>query len=526
MQMTAQGAFRLGSPERAFAWVVGVLMVVAGAFWSTSASMVAVWNGSGTYSHGFFIVPAFLWLVWGRRRTLAALPMRPSWWALAALVVIGAGWMVSHWMAMALPSQLAMVAMVPAAIAAVFGVAWVRALLFPLAFLFFAVPFGESLVPVLMDWTADFTVAALKVSGVPVYRDGLHFDIPSGKWSVVDSCSGIRYLFACVAVSSLYAWTVYRGRTRRLLFVGFAIVIAIVANWIRAYAIVMLGHLSNNKIATGADHLVYGGLFFAVIMAMVFALGTWWREEADIASASGARGSAQPPVIASEMPLARAVVATLATLLVWPLLSTGSSSIPSERTALGTASVVAPHAGWLPIDTMPASWRPVLRNPVASASRSFARGEQVVGLHIGLFGRSTSESKLTTVMNRFVEADGLNPSWKLSKLGRTDARWGDRPIAVRTGTLVGTEGRLLAWQWYWVDGEVTSDPIRASWLQLQARLRGRSEASAWISIYTGDADVPGAAERLLQAFMADMSPAIDALLQGSTVPRVASGVAK
>jgi EpsI family protein len=175
---------------------------------------------------------------------------------------------------------------------------------------------------------------------------------------------------------------------------------------------------------------------------------------------------------------------------------------------------------------MPASWRPVLRNPVSSASLSFSKDVQVVGLHIGLFGRSTPESKLATAMNRFVEADGLNPRWKLLKLGTTDARWAEESVAVRTGTLVGTEGRLLAWQWYWVDGEVTSDPIRATWLQFLARLRGRSEASAWISVYTSEADAPGAAERVLQAFVVDMSPAIDALLEGSAAPRVASGAAK
>lgn len=178
---------RMGLPERSFAGVMAVLVGVAAVFWSTGASMVAVWNGSGTYSHGFFVVPAFVWLVWGRRMRLAQLPIRPSWWALPVVALVGPVWLVGQWMALAMPSQFAMVAMVPAAIAGVFGLAWLRALLFPLAFLFFAVPFGESLVPVLMDWTADFTVAALKLTGVPVYRDGLYFDIPSGKWSVVDS---------------------------------------------------------------------------------------------------------------------------------------------------------------------------------------------------------------------------------------------------------------------------------------------------------------------------------------------------
>ena len=64
----------------------------------------------------------------------------------------------------------------------------------------FAVPVGEFLLPVFMEWTADFTVLALRLSGIPVYREGLQFVIPSGNWSVVEACSGIRYLIASLMV--------------------------------------------------------------------------------------------------------------------------------------------------------------------------------------------------------------------------------------------------------------------------------------------------------------------------------------
>ena len=137
-----------------------------------------------------------------------------------------------------------------------------RVLAFPLAFLFFAVPFGEIFVPTLIDWTADFTVAALRFSGVPVYREGNHFVIPTGRWSVVEACSGVRYLIASLMVGTLYAAIAYRSARRRACFIVAAILVPIVANWLRAYMIVMLGHLSNNRLATGVDHIIYGWMFF------------------------------------------------------------------------------------------------------------------------------------------------------------------------------------------------------------------------------------------------------------------------
>ena len=73
----------------------------------------------------------------------------------------------------------------------------------PLAFMFLCVPVGEFLLPVLMHWTAEFTVAALRLSGVPVYQEGLRFaGDPPGSWSAGE--------FAAVQPDRLVWWARYR----------------------------------------------------------------------------------------------------------------------------------------------------------------------------------------------------------------------------------------------------------------------------------------------------------------------------
>lgn len=519
-------AREIGLPERSFARVVSIVAAVAIVFWSTGASMVAIWNSSGTYSHGFFIVPAFLWLVWSRRRELARLPVRPTWWAYPLLVATGMSWLVGQWMALAQLTHFAMVVMVPLAIACVLGIAWVKALLFPLTFLFFAVPVGESLVPVLMDWTADFAVAALRASAVPVYREGLHFEIPSGKWSVVDSCSGIRYLFACLAVSSLYGWTIYRSNARRLMFVGMALLIALVANWVRAYAIVMLGHLSDNRIAAGVDHLVYGGLFFAVIMALVVGLGAIWREDSPsspITEPAVTPSSESPPQqgygAGTRLRIAPTAL-TVAVMLIWPLVVVGS--ISSDDSVSNAAREIRPRGGWTVLSPPLASWRPLLHNPVSVLSQSFSKDTRAVGIHIGAFRRPTPDSKLTSALNRLVEADGANPDWQVTQQGTARLSWAGESVDVRQAVLAGGQGRLLVWQWYWVDGNMTADPARAVWFELLARLRGRGEVSGWIAVYTRDTDDPAAAARKLAEFVADMAMPVQAMLRDAPPDSVAS----
>src|SRR6185503_8879195 len=242
---------RTWQPERATAWVAAVLVFVLALYWQTTYSMVKIWRDSGTYSHGFLIVPVFLWLVWERRVALSRLAIRPSWPWFLGLAALGTIWLFGDLAAANAPAQFALVAMVPVAVATVLGTAWVRVLAFPLTFLLFAVPFGDALVPYLTDRTADFTVAALKLSGVPTHREGNNFSIPSGDWSVIEACSGIRYVFACLTVATLYAWSIYRSPSRRLIFIVVALVIALVANWLRAYLTVLVAHHSDNRFGTG-----------------------------------------------------------------------------------------------------------------------------------------------------------------------------------------------------------------------------------------------------------------------------------
>jgi exosortase A len=497
--------------ERSVGWVVGILGLVLTIFWQTTWSMVELWGSSGTYSHGFLVLPAFVWLVWRRRLTLSRLPMRSSWLGVLALAVSGLIWLIGRFAAANAPTQLALVAMVPAAIAAVLGAAWLRALAFPLAFLLFAVPIGDSLVPYLTDWTADFTVMALRLSGVPVHREGNFFSIPSGNWSVLEACSGMRYVFGGLMAVTLYAWTVYRSNSRRLLFVTGALAITVVANWFRAYGIVMLAHLSNNRLATDVDHFIYGGLFFVVIMTILFALGALWREDLPDSSAIRAsspttsRDADEASQIRKPRRTLAAALATAVTLSVWPLISLATGA--ESRLDGDKMADIEPQAGWIRVDQAPAKWRPHLSNPSQVSLQTFIRDGRRVGISVGVFGRPAPDSKLTSSLNRLVASNDL--SWNLVQHGVAEVHHHGQVIPIETATLIGREAQIVAWHWYWVDGLVTTSPSRAMLAQVLARLRGRSEVSAWVTVYTVESEGIRSAGLVLEDFLSDMLDSIN-----------------
>ena len=196
------------------AWLIAVLVILV-LFRETLLSMVAIWARSDTFAHGFLVLPISLWLVWRLRGSLAELTPRPDLRVLPLFLLAGFAWLLGEVASVAPLSQFSLVMVLILSVPAVFGGAVTKRLLFPLGFLLFAVPFGEFALPVLMNWTASATVWGLRLSGVPVYREGLSFVIPSGHWSVVEACSGVRYLIASLMIGTLFAYLNYRSLKRR-----------------------------------------------------------------------------------------------------------------------------------------------------------------------------------------------------------------------------------------------------------------------------------------------------------------------
>jgi exosortase A len=479
-------------------------------YWETTFSIVSIWERSETFAHGFVVVPIFGYLVWRDRANLAGLPIRPFWPALAGLALAGLAWVVGEAGSVLALEQFAIVAMIPLLMWAILGTAIVRELAFPIAFLFFAVPFGDFLVPTLIDWTAEFTIGALRLTGVPVFREGAHFQIPSGRWSVVEACSGIRYLIASMMVGCLYAYLTYRSLRRRLLFVGFSILVPIVANWLRAYMIVMIGHLSDNRLAVGVDHIIYGWIFFGVVMAIMFFVGSRWREDLGEQPAPARPVPAAPDV--GWRPDARFIGTAVAALLVASMWKPVNAMLQSVNGAGGgQLAAVAEAAGWSAERKPISSWHPEFLNPTFQLHQTFLKDGRRVGLYVGYYRHQSQDSELVGWHNQLITS--RNKRWLKAAGGERDVTLGGAPLRVRTAELAGDGMRLQAFQWYWIGGRVTSSDHVAKLYTVLDRLTGRGDDGAVVIVYTPMTDARDTqAAAALAGFVSDLAPQIEARL--------------
>jgi exosortase A len=496
-------------------WVVVLVLAwVLVAFAPTTWSMIEIWERSDTFAHGFLVVPIVLYLLWRNRAVTDAIVPRPWLPALGGIVVAGAVWFIASRLRVNSVAQFAMIAMVPLAVLALLGTAALRVLAFPLAFLFFAIPFGEFLMPTLIDRTADVTIAALRLTGVPVYREGNFFTIPSGRWSVVEACSGLRYLIASLMVGCLFAYLSYRTPRRRAIFVACSIAVPIVANWIRAYMIVMLGHLSGNRIAVGADHLLYGWIFFGIVMALLFFIGARWREDLEPAPTRELPAASQGLPLDGTAPT-RAAAITLGVITLVPLIAL---AVPNHAPAPARpVYAIAGTGGWSPAPGKLSQWRPDVDGFTSVLQQAFDKDGTRVGLYIAYFGDPYSASKPITSTNQIVRS--TNRQWAQIGAGTTDAVLAGEATDVRTAVVTGASERLAVWQWFWVDGKITGSEVMAKIYQAMSLLRGHNASVAWVVIYTPiEREQREMRPPVLAAFVADMDNAIDGALSNAAAP--------
>jgi exosortase A len=471
---------------------LGIVLV----FWDTAASIVAIWNRSPTFAHGYVVVPIAIWLAWRQRRELLATPARPWLPALVAGAAAGCLWLMMSIAEVNSGRQFALAFMVQAAIIAVVGLGVARVAAMPLLFLLFAVPTGEFLLPTLMDWTADFTVAALRASGVPVFREANQFVIPSGSWSVVEACSGLRYLIASVMIGVVYAMVSYRARWRRIAFIGASVVVPILANWLRAYMIVMIGHLSNNQLAVGVDHLIYGWLFFGVVMLLLFWVGSFWSESDATVPASQSRDTSRPAATAQLHFFVVALVA-IVTAGSWrpvlALLDGDDSRVVPKLVALG------PSAGFVPTDNALPSWTPAFGGHSATLRQTFSKGGAESALYIAYYRNQTKGRELVTSVNQLVTSS--DRSWTEVLREPVTVSSDGKPIEVMRSVLGGPRERLVAYRLYWIDGKLTiSDHRTKAWL-VWSKLHGRGDDAALIVFYAPEREGRDAAREALEALL-------------------------
>jgi exosortase A len=476
------------APERTWAWVALCLVLVCAtaAFLHRDAviATAATWIRSPTYSYGILVPPVVAFLLWRQRAALRYTAPRPWPWGL--VLVGGAALVASLGRAVSalVVEQLALVAILQAATLTMVGPRVFGRLAFPLLYLYLAVPVGDGLTAPLQEFTARSAVGLLHLVGVPAQLNGLFIHIPSATFQVAEACAGLRFLLASLAVGLLLACLFFGNWWHRLMFVALSIALPIVGNALRAAGVVLLAHLGDSRFAVGVDHLTYGYVFTAVLLACLVGLAAMLGSPGRAAAVGPDRA---PSLIAVSGTRARILITATAVVLATALPALAARPAADHCPAapiLDPPEIVPP---WVPAG--PArDWRPVAANPDAELRQGYRRDHSAVDLYVGYYCAQRQGAEVVSQAHQLTGGG----HWRLQTQGRERLDAGAGEVALQSTEVRFAGQRRLVLVWYWVAGRFTADPLAAKLLQAKAALLGGPPSAAVIVVstrYDGDASV-------------------------------------
>ena len=253
-------------------------------------------------------VPLFsLYVLWTERAKVRASLGRPGWGGLVcALPFVLLGFLGAR----GLQVRFEIVAFVGLIIAipwAFYGRRTARAVLFPALFLLFCIPLNTFLDVVTVHlrlFATSVASAALHGFGADVVRTGTMLAAADGSFAidVAEPCSGLRSIFALMALTAGYAYFNQPTWLRRALLFACSVPLAILGNVTRILTICLVGSFASPDFATGFYHDYSGYVVFIVAIALMVAAGEVLTR---ICEKAGARREPQDaPPAAAEAPRA------------------------------------------------------------------------------------------------------------------------------------------------------------------------------------------------------------------------------
>jgi len=285
-------------------------------FWPTTASLLRLWSDPlrAELSHGLLTLAIVAYLIWFRRDSYSApVANRP---ACAVLIVCSLLWLVLFRTGVQIAHQLFLPVVSAIAVCAVCGWATARRVLFPLGYLYLAMPLWMVLNATL-QWGSVLAVRTmLRLAGIPAHFAGTTIEVKAGVFEIADGCSGLRLMLVGLAISVLYGELQRMSVRMRIRIVVIAVLLSAFANWLRILIIIVAGHIYGIDHPLVGDHIWFGWLVFAGAMVVFFLIVNRLQARASTATQSMPLAQADSPVTLRHC--ATAVIAAGA-LLIAPL---------------------------------------------------------------------------------------------------------------------------------------------------------------------------------------------------------------
>lgn len=304
-----------------------------------------------------------------------------------------------------------------------------------------SLPIWSDLVPFLVDLATAVVSNLVAAMGITALIEGPNITLPYGRLVIADGCSGIRYFAISILLAMMMALLNNFRWKGWLATIAIGMVIALVVNWVRITALVVIAYQSNMESELVSDHETFGWLVYAA-----FVIPAMWlapvRRRTHISDG-------QSPTVSLKA-LGFVAVAFLVGPLGITLVHSAASTKPAWELSLENTTRGRP-------DQMPLTV--TLPQPM---TQSVWRVDNSVWISIGQARKESREDKLVPYMARTIDTDG----WFLES--RHDG-------GVRVYQHLTNRKKVVVSERYQVGQYTTQSYRKAKLLQIPSTLTGENQ---------------------------------------------------
>lgn len=339
----------------------------------------------------------------------------------------------------------------------------------------------------------------LHLSGIPATVDGVFITTRAGWFEVAQACAGVKFLVAMIAYGALAANVCFRSPTRRALFMTAATIVPVLANGVRAWATIFAAEFVGVRSASGLDHIVYGWVFFALVMVLIMAAAWPFFDRK-----SGDKWLGDTRLTAWQPTAAVVVMAPLTVLVaVLPILWDASVA-RAGRVALPAPVSLPTVPGWTRVSDLPVKpWTPRFDGADHRLLGRYGNtAGQRVDLGVALFGWQENGRQIVAFGQGAANSDE-HWAWAAD----VPSNYGDQ-----VERLMGPDKSIReSVTWWFVSGVPTRSKAAVKFAALKARLTG-GDQSAVSMIVSAEGPHAHAALAAFVRAMGDPQPRVAKML--------------
>jgi exosortase len=268
--------------SRQLEYLVGGLLVLGvflWSYWPTWTNLMRVWLGSDEYSSGLLVPPLVAYVLWSRRREIAAVELRPAVGAGLAVFVLAQVMRGEGLYRMYLSAErLSLILSLAALVLLVMGWRHLGRLASVLVFLCLMLPWPHRIQTAvtlpLQSWSTSSAVFCLELAGYEVQRDGNVIHIGDASVAVAEACNGLRMVTAFFVISGLVVLLVKRAWWEKLVILVSSLPIALLCNTLRLATTAVLFTMVEGEVWEKRFH-DWGG-YAMMPLALAIVVGELW----------------------------------------------------------------------------------------------------------------------------------------------------------------------------------------------------------------------------------------------------------